>query len=536
MTASDLAKALRQRRGSLSALRKSGAVRLVETLRTAGVTRFYCVPGSSLYALMEAAHVDGLDIIACRTHASAVFAAAADNHFSGELRAAVLLCAGPGLVASLSALKSVREAESPLLAIYGTQSDLRAFQGCRHDQMIEAGVKTYFRVETADEVGTLCDQAIWEAFHCVPGPVLVELSQHILADTTEIAGVRPAVVLDETPEASKIAQLSTALSQARAPLICVGRTARWIKPADAIARLVMLTGSRFAGCPAAASLLGRDHPAEVFRTDRRVFSQSDLVVTIGCDLDWAFRWGGGLQPTARVFAIGRSPARDEFRMPDEVLIHGDASEVVASLIAAMANKDHKPSRTKSRQRDDTPVGQWLAALDAAMPGRAITILDGGAILLKAEAAIPPLEPWSRLTPGTDGHIGSGLGHAIGAQLSAPERPVLLITGDYALGLTLMDLETLVRKQLPAKVVVFADHEIGSSKSAGRGLQLPNDVVNFPTRQRFDEVMTALGGKGFYSRVEDAPQPVIDAFLSYGGPALLHLDSRGTTMAAKTEIQ
>src|SRR5262245_14486065 len=57
-------------------------------------------------------------------------------------------------------------------------------------------------------------------------------------------------------------------------------------------------------------------------------------------------------------------------------------------------------------------------------------------------------------------MGVGLGHAIAACVVHPDRPVIHLSGDSAIGFSGMEMETLVRYNFPAKIVVLNNGGIG----------------------------------------------------------------------------
>src|SRR6202795_4847130 len=67
---------------------------------------------------------------------------------------------------------------------------------------------------------------------------------------------------------------------------------------------------------------------------------------------------------------------------------------------------------------------------------------------------------SCLNAGTYGTMGVGLGHAIADCVVHPERPVTHLSGDSAIGFSGMEMETLVRYNFPAKIVVLNNGGIG----------------------------------------------------------------------------
>ena len=81
------------------------------------------------------------------------------------------------------------------------------------------------------------------------------------------------------------------------------------------------------------------------------------------------------------------------------------------------------------------------------------IFDGNLVMEALEQLIPAYAPASRLTPGCSGFLGVGVPFAIAAKLVHPERPVVAICGDFAFGVSAMELETAVRHKVPIVVVV-----------------------------------------------------------------------------------
>ena len=83
---------------------------------------------------------------------------------------------------------------------------------------------------------------------------------------------------------------------------------------------------------------------------------------------------------------------------------------------------------------------------------AIVIGDGGDFVSFAGKFVEPKRPGGWLDPGPYGCLGAGLGSAIAARISRPSAQVVLLYGDGAAGMSLMDVDTLVRHNLPVVMV------------------------------------------------------------------------------------
>jgi thiamine pyrophosphate-dependent acetolactate synthase large subunit-like protein len=66
------------------------------------------------------------------------------------------------------------------------------------------------------------------------------------------------------------------------------------------------------------------------------------------------------------------------------------------------------------------------------------------------AMLPSFNARSVLNAGTYGTMGVGLGQAIAAAVVHPDRPVIHLSGDSAIGFSGMEMETLCRYNFPVK--------------------------------------------------------------------------------------
>ena len=83
----------------------------------------------------------------------------------------------------------------------------------------------------------------------------------------------------------------------------------------------------------------------------------------------------------------------------------------------------------------------------------MTIGDGGDFVSYAGRYLEPAQPGTWLDPGPYGCLGTGMGYAMGARVTYPDRQICVLLGDGAAGFSLMDAESLVRQGLPVVMVV-----------------------------------------------------------------------------------
>jgi thiamine pyrophosphate-dependent acetolactate synthase large subunit-like protein len=196
------------------------------------------------------------------------------------------------------------------------------------------------------------------------------------------------------------------------------------------------------------------------------------------------------QPTA----LGSSP-----RVQVEVL--GDCAATAQALLDELGAlpagstgwRTDEVGRRIAAQREVTP-GQREAevapgtvhpkslsvALEAMLPPERTVVIDGGHFLgwPATSWSVPDPHGFVFSSAGFQS-IGLGLAAAVGAHLARPDRLTVLGVGDGGFLMSVAELETLVRLQLPVLVVVYNDAaysaEVHHFGPEGAGM----DLVQFP---------------------------------------------------------
>ncbi len=126
---------------------------------------------------------------------------------------------------------------------------------------------------------------------------------------------------------------------------------------------------------------------------------------------------------------------------------------------------------------------------------AITIGDGGDFVSYAGRYLEPAQPGTWLDPGPYGCLGTGMGYAMGARVTYPDRQICVLMGDGAAGFSLMDVESLVRQKLPVVIVVGNNGIWGLEKHPMQAMYGYDVAADLQPELRYDDVVTALGGAG-----------------------------------------
>jgi sulfoacetaldehyde acetyltransferase len=107
--------------------------------------------------------------------------------------------------------------------------------------------------------------------------------------------------------------------------------------------------------------------------------------------------------------------------------------------------------------------QVLRELEKAMPPRAMVSTDIGNINAVANSYLRFEEPRSFFAPMSFGNCGYSLPTMIGAKLACPDRPAIAYAGDGAWAMSMVEIMTAVRHDIPVTAVVFHNRQWGAEK-------------------------------------------------------------------------
>lgn len=119
-----------------------------------------------------------------------------------------------------------------------------------------------------------------------------------------------------------------------------------------------------------------------------------------------------------------------------------------------------------------------AACREVFQDNAVMVFDGGNTAVWANFYTQILTPNTALGTAHLGHLGAGVGQALGAAVARPHAQVCCVIGDGAMGFHPQEIETAVRHDLRAVFVVCSDRQWGMVKLTERlGLDPVRTVAN-----------------------------------------------------------
>ncbi|GAB3153578.1 acetolactate synthase [Micromonospora sonneratiae] len=526
----------------------NGGDLVLAALRAYGVREMFTLSGGHVFPLYDAAHRAGADadgqpvmrIVDVRHEQSAVFAAEAVAKLQRRPGLAVLT-AGPGVTNGISGLTSAYFNASPVLVLGGRAPAFRwgsgSLQEIDHVPLVAPVTKHAATVFATDDIPGAMQTALTAALTPHRGPAFLDLPLEVVFSTAEVDLPAPPVIAPIEPDADEVARAARLIAAAQRPVIIAGSD---VYAADAVAAL--REAAEALQVPVFTNGMGRgalppEHPLAFAKARRAALQGADVVVVVGTPLD--FRLSFGDFGDAQVVHIVDAPQQRASHVQPAVSPAGDLRLILSALADYTGDRsDHTDWIAGLRVTEDAArarhAEEMTADSDPIRPARiygelrqvldrdAITIGDGGDFVSYAGRYLEPALPGTWLDPGPYGCLGTGMGYAMGARLSHPDRQVCVLMGDGAAGFSLMDVESLVRQNLPVVIVVGNNGIWGLEKHPMQAMYGYDVAADLQPGLRYDDVVTALGGAG--ETVEKAAdlQPALRRAFDSGVPYLVNV--------------
>ncbi|MGH3679870.1 MAG: acetolactate synthase [Natronosporangium sp.] len=489
-----------------------GGTLALAAARAYGVGELFTLSGGHVFPLYDAAHVAGVPIVDVRHEQSAVFAAEAVAKLQRRPSLAVLT-AGPGVTNGISGLTSAWFNGAPVLVLAGRAPQFRwgsgSLQELDHVPLVAPVTKHAATVGSTAEIPAAVGTALQVALTPHRGPAFLDLPLEVAFSTAEVEVPAAAVLPVVEPDPEEVAKAAIVVAGAERPVLIAGSD---VYSGDAVAAL--REAAEALQVPVFCNGMGRgalppEHPLAFAKCRRVALAGADLVVVVGTPLD--FRLGFGDFGAAQVVHIVDAPAQRASHVEPAAAPAGDLRLILSALADRATGRDQADwlgrLRLAEQEAATRHAVEMAADTDPIKPARvygelrrvldrdAVTIGDGGDFVSYAGRYLEPATPGSWLDPGPYGCLGTGLGYAIGARLTYPDRQVCVLLGDGAAGFSLMDVESLVRQRLPVVIVVGNNGIWGLEKHPMRAMYGNDVAADLQPGLRYDQVVSALGGAG-----------------------------------------
>lgn len=552
-----------------------GADVLVEMLIGYGVDTVFGVPGDTNVPLYEALqdNEDRITHVMARDERSAGFMADAYGRFTD--RPGVVECpSGAGAMYTLPPIAESNASSVPVIVLTidiplpGEGRGVLTELDCA--RLFEPVTKMSVQVKSPEKLPEIIRRAFRTACSGKPGAVHLQIPEDMLL--AEIDPARISLHVEEEcktfpafptrPAPGMAASLLEHLSRAERPLIVSGGGVIRACAGDDVLRL-----AERLNIPVCTSMTGQgtmpdDHPLSIGVIGDNGFhphangamEESDFVLFVGSKMGsvvtigWTFP---KLTLNKRVAQIDINPEIMANNYENVLSIAGDAKLVLKDLLAAVPEDfDGEPFAPWVEHLNALRAQFWesaqpLLAADSSplRPERAVRCFNealeasGEPALIYSDAGTPTPhmtrflrinDPRTRFAiPRAFGGLGSALPATVGAWRADPSRRPIGMFGDGSFGMTVGELETLVRLQIPAILLLFNNGHFGWIKGLHRlkGHNQTFGVDFMPPKGA--AIAEAFGLSGWTAKTADALDDTLrKAFAHKQGPCLIdvHVES------------
>jgi len=516
-----------------------------------GVTTMFTLSGAHVFPMYDGAvNADPpMRLVDVRHEQTAVFAAEATGKLTRTPGLAVLT-AGPGVTNGVSPIAQAQFAGSPVVVVGGRAPSNRwgsgSLQELDQPPILSTISKSARTVHDVAGIGEAVDQAFTLARSSHRGPAFLDVPMDQLFDRATVERRPFAAPRRLEPDAEAIGEVGALLAQASRPVLVLG-TDVWADGAEEAARRFV----EETGVPVITNGMGRGvipggHPLLMTKARSTALGSCDLAVVVGTPLDFRLGYGvfGGKEgaPAAKVVHLADSPGQVSGHADLAASASGDLTLVIDGLQESLEQQLRKPDWSAWVSQLQSSVASAVerdaallrAEADPIHPARvygellprlaedSVVIGDGGDFVSFAGKYVEPKRPGGWLDPGPYGCLGAGLGSAMAARLARPSSQVVLLLGDGAAGMSLMDVDTLVRHDLPVVMVCGNNSAWGLEKQPMQMLYGYDVAADLAPQTRYDEVVRALGGAGETVTEPTLIGPALDRAFDSGVPYLVNV--------------
>ena len=441
-------------------------------------------------------HNAGIRQVLARSEAAAVYMADGYARMTGR-PTFVYGGYGPGAANVAGALAEPFWSSSPVIGMASTmvreQRYRRGYQELDQLEVFAAMTKWGVEASIAKQVPRFVREAARHAISGTPGPVYVgipsDLFEEEVPDYQEPSPRELPLALPlarPAPSDSEVDAVLQALVGASRPIILAGNgihQSAAYEPLRQVAERLRV--------PVATSLAGKGSIAESHELAlgavgaysrnyaNAALRDADLVLAIGTQLGSLVTNNYQLiNPQSDLIHVTIDPDAIGQNFPTRLGLVTDACTFLLAVLRACDRSQAEPSaaspaylanlsdaRLGWRERRASLAAQdgmdggpmrpeaVIAALDEQIADDAILVADTGYAAAWV-GALAEVKAAGRHYLRADGSLGWGFPGALGAQLAAPDRQVVCVTGDGGFGYHIGELESALRLELPVVVVVL----------------------------------------------------------------------------------
>merc|ERR1712123_293558 len=495
-----------------------------ETLVANGTTNIFGIVGSAFMDSLDIFPAAGIRFVSVQHEQNAVHMA--DGYSRVTNKPGVCIAQnGPGITNFVTGVAAAFWAHSPVVVITPETGSLGqglgGFQEMNQLPTFSEITKYQAHVCSPKRMTEFTNRCFHYAM-MERGPVQLNIPRdHFYGDVT--AKIPAPMAIERSaggPEA--IAQAAALLASAKNPVIISGGG---VVMADGVDQVIKLAETL--QVPVCSTYLHNDsfpsdHPLWMgplgnmgSKAAMNTISKADVVLALG----------------TRLGPFGALPQYGFDYWPKSAIFEANPPSFVGTAEARLAEANQEKAAWESELTglSVTPAGQdemeprdALRELEKAMPADAMVSTDIGNICSVSNSYLRFSKPGSFFAAMAFGNCGYAFPAAMGAKLGAPERPAIAYVGDGAWGMSLNEVMTCVREDIPAIAVVFNNGQWGAEKK--------NQVDFYNNRFQgtnlynpsFAELSRTMGAEGIKVTKPEEVGDALKTLIASGKPGVLEI--------------
>jgi acetolactate synthase-1/2/3 large subunit len=537
----------------------TGAQIVIESLIAEGVEVIFGYPGGAILPTYDALLDSKIKHVLVRHEQGATHMAEGYARVSGR-PGVVIVTSGPGATNAVTGIADAYMDSTPMVVISGQVGTALigndAFQEVDFVGITRPCSKHNYLVKDVKDLARIVKEAFYIASTGRPGPVIIDIPKDIqqaeypyhYPDKVDIRGFKPTI----KGNPRQIERAIEAIEQSEKPLFYVGGGVQWSGAAHELTQLVrglgipltetlMGLGSFPASDPLCLGMLGM-HGS--YGTNTAVCN-TDCLIAVGARFD--DRVTGRIAdfaPKAKsIIHIDIDPSSISKNVKVDVPIVGDIKSVLHEMLELVRSRESIGKRKAGWAKWHKQILEWKrerplyengndAARETVSPihaieeihkltkGDCIIATDVGQHQMWIAQLFPFEKPRSLLTSGGLGTMGYGLPAGIGAKFAAPDRTVVVVSGDGSIQMNIQELGTAVQYNVDVKVVILNNYYLGMVRQWQERFYQERYSYSAMSVPNFVKLADAYGAKGFrIEKAKDLSRIMAEAFAT-PGPVLI----------------
>ncbi|RFU70291.1 acetolactate synthase [Peribacillus saganii] len=526
--------------------RLNGANAIVECMKLEGVEYVFCVPGESYLPLMDSIYeTDCMELISNRHEGGAAFMA--EGYGKATRKPGVVMATRAVGGANLAiGVHTAYQDSTPMVVFLGqVHSEFRGREGFQEvdlDRFFGHIAKWTVEITDVGRIPELVQRAFRIAKSGRPGPVVISLPEDVLIEEADMCFGPVSHAPAPRPSVQEISFVQELLEQAKRPVILAGGGVIASNGEQALLALaekfkipVLSSFRRHDVFPNDHTLYTGHCGLGTFPSILDTLRMADLILAVGTRLS---------EVTTQDYSIIK---------PEQTLIHIDISEdtlgkvfspqvgIISDAKAALeelltmkidhswstwANERHAAYKhagdnvavEKEHSIDNREI---IRMLESMLPKESIITNDAGNFASWLHNFYSFTSPKTYIGP-TSGAMGYGLPSAIGAKLANPKKTVVSLSGDGGFMMTVQEIETAVRYNIPVIALVFNNSMYGTIRMH-QEKNYPERVIGTKlSHTNFSMLGSALGAKNFRVTTNEEFRNALEQALNEGEVTIIEI--------------